>query len=33
MPDLVADFEAHREHLRNLAYRMLGTLADADDVV
>jgi RNA polymerase sigma-70 factor (ECF subfamily) len=33
MPDLVADFEEHREHLRNLAYRMLGTLADADDVV
>jgi RNA polymerase sigma-70 factor (ECF subfamily) len=33
MPDLVADFEEHREHLRNLAYQMLGTLADAEDVV
>jgi RNA polymerase sigma factor (sigma-70 family) len=28
-----ADFEAHREHLRLVAYRMLGSLTEADDAV
>jgi len=27
------DFEAHREFLAGLAYRMLGSLAEADDIV
>ena len=31
--DAAAVFEAHRTHLRGLAYRMLGSLADAEDVV
>ena len=26
-------FEAHRSHLRSVAYRMLGTLGEADDAV
>jgi RNA polymerase sigma factor (sigma-70 family) len=39
MPDddrlatLVARFETHRDHLRGVAYRMLGSLGDADDAV
>jgi RNA polymerase sigma factor (sigma-70 family) len=32
--DLLADdFEAHRRHLRAVAYRMLGSFSDADDAV
>jgi RNA polymerase sigma factor (sigma-70 family) len=30
---LAARFEAHRSHLRGVAYRMLGSLAEADDAV
>ncbi|MGC0416676.1 sigma-70 family RNA polymerase sigma factor [Embleya sp. AB8] len=30
---LAVRFEAHREHLRGVAYRMLGSLDDADDAV
>ncbi|MGH2796073.1 MAG: sigma factor, partial [Thermoleophilaceae bacterium] len=26
-------FEEHRSHLRSVAYRMLGSLAEADDAV
>jgi len=33
MTDAVATFEAERPRLRALAYRMLGSMADADDVV
>jgi RNA polymerase sigma-70 factor (ECF subfamily) len=29
----VADFEAHRDHLRAVAHRMLGSASEADDVV
>jgi RNA polymerase sigma-70 factor, ECF subfamily len=29
----VDGFEAHRSHLRSMAYRMLGTLSEADDAV
>jgi RNA polymerase sigma factor (sigma-70 family) len=33
-PDwLAAQFEAHRSHLRAVAYRMLGSLSEADDAV
>jgi RNA polymerase sigma-70 factor, ECF subfamily len=33
-PDLLAtQFEAHRSHLRGVAYRMLGSTAEADDAV
>jgi RNA polymerase sigma factor (sigma-70 family) len=32
--DWIADqFEEHREHLRGVAYRMLGSVSDADDAV
>jgi RNA polymerase sigma-70 factor (ECF subfamily) len=30
---LASQFEAHREHLRSVAYRMLGSLSEADDAV
>jgi RNA polymerase sigma factor (sigma-70 family) len=30
---LAARFEAHRSHLRGVAYRMLGSLSEADDAV
>ena len=34
MTDLLADrFEEHRSHLRNVAYRMLGSFDDAEDAV
>jgi RNA polymerase sigma-70 factor (ECF subfamily) len=33
MPDAEAVFEEHRPGLARLAYRMLGSLADADDVL
>ncbi|MGC4017591.1 MAG: RNA polymerase sigma factor SigJ [Luteolibacter sp.] len=33
MMDATAVFEEHRPFLRSLAYRMLGTLSDAEDVV
>lgn len=32
-PSQATDFEAHRSFLAGLAYRMLGSLAEADDVV
>ena len=32
--DLLAEqFEEHRRHLRAVAYRMLGSLSEADDAV
>lgn len=31
--DLAGQFEAHRPHLRGVAYRMLGSLSEADDAV
>ena len=33
MTDLAATFEEHRHHLRGVAYRMLGSSAEADDAV
>src|ERR1051326_664885 len=30
---LIDRFEEHRAHLRSVAYRMLGSLAEADDAV
>ncbi len=30
---LAERFEAHREHLRTVAYRMLGSLGEADDAL
>jgi DNA-directed RNA polymerase specialized sigma24 family protein len=30
---LAEKFEAHRPHLRGVAYRMLGSLSEADDAV
>ena len=33
MPPVDADFEEHRTGLARLAYRMLGSLADADDML
>ena len=36
MPDnewLAAAFAEHRDHLRAVAYRLLGSMADADDAV
>ena len=30
---LAERFEEHRDHLRRVAYRMLGSLAEADDAV
>ncbi|MFP2910672.1 sigma factor [Pyxidicoccus sp. 3LFB2] len=30
---LAARFEEHRTHLRGVAYRMLGSLGEADDAV
>ena len=31
--ELAAAFEEHRPHLRRVAYRMLGSLTEADDAV
>jgi RNA polymerase sigma factor (sigma-70 family) len=33
MTELAAAFEEHRGHLRNVAYRMLGSASEADDAV
>jgi RNA polymerase sigma-70 factor, ECF subfamily len=33
MPDLTAQFEANRAHLRAVAYRMLGSRSEAEDAV
>lgn len=33
MTDVTSIFEANREHLRQVAYRMLGSASDADDAV
>jgi RNA polymerase sigma factor (sigma-70 family) len=32
-PDIARQFEEHRSHLRNAAYRLLGSASDADDAV
>jgi RNA polymerase sigma-70 factor (ECF subfamily) len=31
--NLIDDFEAHRDHLRAVAYRLLGSASDADDAL
>src|SRR5579872_1509999 len=31
--NVTGQFEAHRDHLRGVAYRMLGSLSEADDAV
>lgn len=31
--EIASQFEEHREHLRSVAYRMLGSVSDADDAV
>ena len=31
--DIAAEFQPYRSHLFGVAYRMLGTVADAEDVV
>ena len=33
MTEPAAEFERHRAHLTGVAYRMLGTVADAEDAV
>src|SRR5690348_1537142 len=33
MTDVTSTFEANRAHLRQVAYRMLGSASDADDAV
>ena len=33
MPNPAASFEPHRRRLRGLAYRMLGSLSEAEDAV
>ncbi len=33
MPDLITTFEQHRTHLRAVAYRLLGSVHEADDAV
>jgi DNA-directed RNA polymerase specialized sigma24 family protein len=33
MDELAASFEENRGHLRAVAYRMLGSLSEADDAV
>ncbi len=33
MSGAAGEFEAHRSHLMGLAYRMLGSLAEAEDAV
>ncbi|MBW8710171.1 MAG: RNA polymerase subunit sigma-70, partial [Mycobacterium sp.] len=33
MDDQALEFEQHRPHLRAVAYRMLGSLTEADDAV
>src|SRR5581483_105797 len=30
---LAAQFQTHREHLQDVAYRMLGSMSEADDAV